>query len=230
VEAFFREFPNTASKEQVRFERLGNNGRVHDSTRKNYNYLLLVNPDDAGIKFREDRTDSKGHPVNPEAMSGYVTSSGYAGLCVFLHPRHRFGSRFRYLGRQASEPCAHVIAFAQKPEVRDVLAHFIDIQWGSRPLLFQGIVWVDPATNQIVRMRTDLLAPDTGVGLMRQSSDILLSEVHFDAIPQTFWLPSEVTVIWILPGTTFRNRHRYSDYKLFTIESYDKIGQPQIKK
>jgi hypothetical protein len=231
VEAFFRDFSNTASKEQVRLERLGFDGRVEASTQKNYSYLILVHPDKAGIQFQEDSTDSKGHQVDPKRMSRYyVINSGYAGLCLFLHRSHHFGSRFRYLGRQTSESCAHVIAFAQKPEVRDFLASIIDKQWGSRPLLFQGIVWVDPHTNQIVRMRTDLLAPDMQVGLARQSTDIRFSEVHFDAVPQSFWLPREVTVTWRWAGITFRNRHRYSDYKLFTIESYDKVGQPQIKK
>jgi hypothetical protein len=163
-------------------------------------------------------------------MSGYVISSGYAGLCIFLHPSHQFGSRFRYLGRQTSEPFAHLIAFAQKPEVGDFLASFIDKQWGSRRLLFQGIVWVDPYTNQIVRMRTELLSPDRYISLTKQSTDIWLSEVRFDAASQSFWLPREVTVTCRWAGMTLRNRHRYSDYRLFTIESYDKVGQPQIKK
>ena len=230
VEALFRDFSNTASKEQVRLEKLALDGRVDYSTKKNYNYLILVDPQEAGIRFREDRTDSRGHQVNPERMSGYVISSGYAGLCIFLHPSHQFGSRFRYLGRQTSEPFAHLIAFAQKPEVGDFLASFIDKQWGSRRLLFQGIVWVDPYTNQIVRMRTELLSPDRYISLTKQSTDIWLSEVRFDAASQSFWLPREVTVTCRWAGMTLRNRHRYSDYRLFTIESYDKVGQPQIKK
>jgi hypothetical protein len=230
VEAFFRDFSNTSSKEQVRMERFGVNARVEASTRQNFNYLLLVHPEQGGVRIEEDRTDSKGHPVDPKRTSGYVITSGYASLCMFLHTSHHFGSRFRYLGRQTSEPRARVIAFAQKPEAGDYLASYGDRERGLKPLLFQGIIWVDSRTYQIVRMRTDLLAPETLGSLMRQSTDILFSEVRFDAITQPFWLPREVVVTLKWNGATYRNQHRYSDYKLFTVESYDKVGQPQIKK
>jgi hypothetical protein len=100
----------------------------------------------------------------------------------------------------------------------------------SALLLVQGIAWVDPDTFQIIRMRTNLLATDHPVALREQTTDIRFSEVRFDGVPQSFWLPFEVLVSWrVGGGITYLNRHRYSDYRLFTVESYDKINQPQIK-
>jgi len=43
-------------------------------------------------------------------------------------------------------------------------------------------------------------------------------------------LPREVTVCCVIGGISYRNRHRFSDCKLFTVESYDKINAPVIKK
>jgi hypothetical protein len=231
VEAFFRDFSNTSSKEEVRMERFSSAGRNEDSARQVFNYLILVRPEMSGIRFEEDRVDSKGRPITPKGLKGFFISTGYAGLSMFFHPSHHFGSRFRYLGKQKSEPHAHVIAFAQKPEARDYLAGYAaPTSAGSTPLLFQGFAWVDPRTRQIVRMRTDLLEPEYQILLMEQTTEVQFSEVHFGAVAQPFWLPREVKVKWRMAGNTYRNRHRYSDYKLFSVESYDKVEQPKTKK
>ncbi len=230
VETFFREFSNTSARESVLMERFGTDGRVEASTRQEFNYMILVNSQQKLINFQEDRADNKGRSVNPKITAGYILTSGYAGLCLVLHPSHHFGSGFRYLGRQTSNPSAQVIAFAQKPQVGDYLSAYTNKEnMITTQLLMQGIVWVDPVSYQILRIRTELLYPDILASLMRQGTDIRFSEVHFDAVPQSFWLPRDVTVTWKLSGRSYRNQHRYSDYKVFTVESYDKVGQPQVK-
>jgi len=229
VEAFFRNFANTSSKEQVLLERLRSDGSRDASSRHEYNYLLLVHPEKTGIEIQEDRVDDRGRPISQKRASGFLTGSGFAGLSILLHPRHHYGSRFRYLGTQLTDPPAKVIAFAQKMEVGDYLAGISDPEFGMIPLLLQGIAWVDPDTYQIVRIRTDLLMPETRIALMRQTTDVRFVEVRFDKVPEPFWLPGEVTVTWAIKGTTYRSRHIYSGYKLFTIESYDKIELPKPK-
>jgi len=38
-------------------------------------------------------------------------------------------------------------------------------------------------------------------------------------VAQAFWLPQEVTVTVNWQGMVFRNRHRYSDFALFRVET-----------
>jgi hypothetical protein len=224
VDAFFRNMPNTASKEQILSQRIKRNGELEASVRSTYNYLLLARPEGAGLRFEEDRTDSKGHPAEFKRLSEYLVTSGFASQCMFLHFSHQYGSRFRYLGKQPSEPRALVIAFSQKPEVGDFMTS-IQGQEMARVLL-QGLIWIDPLSYQIVRIRTDLLEPDVRNGVMRETTDVWLTEVHFEGIEQAFWLPREVEVTCDWFHNTFRNLHSYSDYKLFTVSSYDKIVKP----
>ena len=226
VEAFFRNIPNTASKELILSQRLKLGGQIEATVTSYYNYLLLVRPDREVARFQEDRSDSKGNPVNFQRLSEFIVTSGFAGHCFFFHPGHQDGSRFRYLGREASESHALVIAFAQKPEVGDYLAYI-----GAKeltPVLLQGLVWIDPDSYQILRMRTDLLEPDQKDGVARQTTEIWLGEVRFDGTPQPFWLPREVrvTIEWAWAQRIFRNVHTYTDYKLFSVSSFDKIVKP----
>jgi len=221
VDAFFRNVQNTASKEEILAQRLKLTGKVEASSHSSYSYLLLARPARTGMLFEEDRADRKNRPVKFSKLVDYVVTSGFASQCLFLHPSHQYGSRFRYLGKL---PSAQVIAFAQKPEAGDFLIFISGTQ--PTPVLVQGLVWIDPITYQIVQMRTDLLEPDIRNGVARQTTESWFSEVRFDGVSQAFWLPRQVVVTIEYGQKIFRNEHRYSGYKLFSVTSFDKIVKP----
>ncbi len=229
VERYFRDLPNTISKEQIRRERLKMDGTVEESVTQNYNYTACMGKSG---DWEEGRTDSGGRDIPHAGMSGLsFLTTGFASASLYFHPRHQFGCRFRYLGRQRSEPYGHVIAFAQKPGNSDIAASFSSV---LRPipihLMYQGFVWVDPRSYQIVRLREGLLAPRNDAYLATANSDIWYSEVLFQAVARPFWLPREVVVILQFSGQKYRNRHRYSDYQVFTIAVEEKIVPPVVKK
>jgi hypothetical protein len=74
-------------------------------------------------------------------------------------------------------------------------------------------------------MRTDLLGlvADKDADLALQTR-LSFSEVHFKSIPQPFWLPGEAVVRIGWQGETYVNRHLYSDYRLFSVETLEKRG------
>jgi hypothetical protein len=229
VEALFRDIPNTGSKEQVRRERLKNDGSVDSASTQNFFYLVL--PSKTGL-WEEIRTDDKGRPLPVASMPGSsFMTSGHAGVAIFFHPLYQDSSRFRVLGRQRAESNAWVIGFAQKPEDGRPAGRFeSELMLTTARIMYQGLAWIDPGTHQILRMRTDLLAPRRDVMLARQTTEIWYQEVRFADVPQVFRLPREVLVTTDLNGQTYRNRHRYSDYVVFSVESRDKLEQPKIKK
>jgi hypothetical protein len=229
VAVFFHDFPNTVSSEQVRRERLQYDGTVQDAVTQKFNYSVSL---DKMGRLDEGRTDKNGREIAPERMSDYsFLTSGFVSLPIYFQPSRQFGSRFRYLGRERTEPRAYVIAFAQRPGVADIVGVFgpTAMQPGAR-LLYQGFAWVDPQSYQIVRMKTDLLAPRTDVMLGRVTSEIWFSEMHFETIPEAFWLPQEVEVTMEYNRNLYRNRHHYSDYRVLVVAAHDKITPPVIKK
>ncbi len=221
VAAFFSNVQRTASREEILSHRLKVTGKIETSFTSIYNYLLLPRLDSSGLLFEEDRTDDDNRPVKFERPTEFVVTSGFASQCMFLHPSHQHGSRFRYLGKS---PTAHVLAFAQTPDAGDFLTFINGPE--PTPVLLQGLVWIDPATNQIVRMRSDLLEPDMRNGVSRQTTESWFKEVRFDGVPQAFWLPRRVVVTIEYRERIFRNEHRYSDYKLFSVSTFDKIVRP----
>ena len=117
----------------------------------------------------------------------------------------------------------YVVAFAQLPGRSSVTTHANGI-WGTVILLVQGIAWVDRSTFQILRMRTDLLAPRDDIGLAQQTTQLRLDEFQLPGVPKPLWLPSEVTVNVKFNGQYLRNQHQYPEYKLFRVSV--KIGTP----
>ena len=226
IESMFHDLPNTASREDVRQEYSGFGGREHGVARNIYNYLFLTPTSLESNAWDEVRSDSKGRPIPYEQLrgAGFLTS-GYAGLGYFFHPRQQPGSVFRYLGRSTFKTREHVVAFAQKADSADCLGSF-KADGVPHGLLFQGLAWIDPQNNQILRMRTELLAPRSDLGLYRQGTEIWFVEVRFKEPDRGLWLPREVIVTIEYKNRSFRNRHNYSDYRLFTVESYEKRERP----
>jgi hypothetical protein len=243
VEELFRDFPNTSSRERIRMEILNANGGSVQALTKDFQYLLIaeitrpeseregsnpaviLSPDSPRFKVEEFRTDSKGSEVDVFKLgSSFVLTGKYATVPLLFHPYYSDGSVFRYLGRETTEAKNHVIAFAQIPDKARLRSK---IESFGIPFVFflQGFVWVDPTTYQILRMRTDLLFPLVQAGLMQQTTVIDLAEVRFGETGRALWLPHEVIVHLTTIGNNFRNRHQYSQYRLFTVDAKEENKQ-----
>ena len=237
VENFFRNFANTSSRERIYMRKQYvsepqlQRPERSDTLFKEFHYLILPHSGSAGNSWVEDRADKDDRPVNQKVISGFIMSSGYVALCMYLHPSQQANSHFRYLGRETKKPRAHVIAFAQKPQSRDCFAQnfYVVDSVGLVRILVQGFVWLDPDSYEILRMRTSMLLAEKQTGLRETTSDIYYEPVKFDT-QQQFWLPRVVDVSWEFPGLIFRNQHKYSDYHLFSVESDYKLTQPKVNK
>jgi Tfp pilus assembly protein PilF len=224
VQAFFENFPNTTSQEQVREERLGKNGETKDSLDEKFQYLLLAKPEKWGLGLEEFRTDEHGGRTGSKGLnSGLMLTSGFASASLMFHPSYQSGATFRLLGKQvlAGHPC-YVVAFAQNPAKAQMVERF-NVDKESVLVLFQGIVWVDADTYKIVHLRSDLLTPQPKIRLLRQTTEITYLPVQFKQIAAATWLPSEVAVTVEWKGRTFRNSHTYSQFRLFNTEVKDKV-------
>ncbi|HEY6293975.1 MAG TPA: tetratricopeptide repeat protein [Terriglobia bacterium] len=223
VKSFFSSFQNTVSIEQIREERLAKDGKIKDSLDQKFQYLLLTRPEKWGLGLEEYRTDFHGDRTAATGLdSGLMLTSGFASASLLFHPAYQSGATFRYLGRQtASGLKCYVVAFAQTPEKAQMVERF-NTSGDSVLVLFQGLAWVDADTYRIIRLRTDLLKPQTAIRLQRQTTEITYDPVHFKQVASALWLPSEVAVTVQWAGKTYRNMHKYSDFKLFNAETLEK--------
>jgi len=212
VKQLFDSLPDVVARERIDIE-----DPLHH-TEEDFNYLALRPPENAGIAIEEYRTDDAGKRVEPATAHGFVTK-GAVSMVIHFHPLYLPGSWFRYLGRQKMDNRpADVVYFEQIPGRARVIQSLIS-NGRSIVIMVQGVAWIDSEDHHILRMRTDLLQPDDDPELEKETTESRLAEVRFKDADQTFWLPHDVTVTIRWNHTEFRNRHRYSRFRLFRAES-----------
>jgi Flp pilus assembly protein TadD len=222
VEAFFHNLTNTASLEQVHQERVGKNGQVRDSLDQQFQYIMLADAESGGLGVEEYRSNEYGRDTSMGGLKhGFMLTSGFASVPSLFHPANRSKSEFRYLGMQEKDGRrTHVVAFSQKPETARVMTRFITDR-GSALVLVHGMAWIDAESFHVIRIHTHLLNPYPRVRLQKLSTEIRLHGVEFAGIDEPLWLPEQVGISVDWRGRLLRNHHRYSDFKIFNVESRD---------
>lgn len=226
VKRFFEDFPNTTSVERIRTDRPGQDLSYQDpmgitrtsshSYEQQFNYIALAWRSPAKVGLDEYRTNQRGTPAEP---GGGLVTKGFASMSIHFHPAYQPDSVFRYLGREKFRGRdTLVVAFAQRPAVARIVGQ-VEVPGRTVVVLTQGVAWIDSDSFQIVRLRTDLLTPPEGSGLNRQTTEIEYGEIRFKQAGSALWLPTRVTVTLNWRGEVLRNRHEYSDFKLFAVET-----------
>ena len=220
VAAFFQSIPNTASLEKVRQERLKADGKVAISLDQEFQYIMLAQNGEPGLGIREYRSTEDGNDAARGGLKqGLMLTSGFASVSSIFHPANRQGSDFRYLGKQKLDGQeVHVIAFAQKPETAKMVTRFV-MDDHSALAIVHGLAWVDSNTFHILRLNTYLLNILPTVQLLKLSTEIQFQEVSFRGLSKSLWLPKDVQITVNWRGRLLHNQHRYSDFKLFNVES-----------
>jgi hypothetical protein len=233
IEELSLRMPNLISREDVTQTRPGS--RSGHSSNQQFNYLILVHRSATGAEMSEYRTDLQNRSIGqPGEDPRAPTAHGFVLAWAYFHPTVRAESQFRYLGRQKIDGRnASVVAFTQTPGLVRAPGE-IRVGDKSFPMLYQGIAWIDESTFRILRLRTDLLAPQPEAQLQKLTTTVDFAEVRIPHSKLRLWLPRMAVVEWkTIPRNSvdlsptvasgrYIERHLYSHYHLYQVEI--KIG------
>jgi hypothetical protein len=192
---------------------------------RKFRYIVIPRTKGGLPGFEEYRTDINGSPLGISSLDRvFMITSDFVSTGLYLTSAHQPDSSFRYFGMEAirKREC-HVVAFAQVPERVHTIGLFI-VRGKTAALLTQGLAWIDSETFQLLRVTIWLLAPRGDVGLKSVISTVDFFPDQPSGTERTLWLPRDVTVVGTYQGVTFHNKHHYSDFKLFRVESTIKPG------
>ena len=225
-EEFFHHVVDLFADEDIAQEVLEPTGTILASQRTRYGYLILLKGHAVPPNYEEYRIDTQGNPTEPTGFQqGYAITAGFALKCIYFLPELQPELTYRYLGDQMmGSRDTYVVAFAQEPAHATFWGTVLSA-WGKVVILDQGVAWVDKNTFQIVRIRTDLLAAQTEIGLAQQTTEITFAEVQIPGLSTALWLPDNASVYALFQGQAFRNEHRYWNYQHFHVSV--KMRQPR---
>jgi len=227
VSRLFANLFNISAVERVQQQKLTHEGEANSGQKFEYLYLCLGAVDKGNPSFDEYRSDSKGSEISQLGLNrGYMLTSGFVSAPLIFHPAHQNGSSFRLLGHQKLKSRnTFVLAFAQIPSKSRIFGSFQngkDVETTFK----QGMVWIDAENFQIVRLVSNLLTPLPQIKLDGVETQIDFDKVQFGRKAHEFWLPVQVIVTVHWNGKVFRNTHVYSDFRLFNVETQQKITRP----
>jgi VWFA-related protein len=226
VDEFVREIGDLIAHEDVTQEKLNAKGNVRGKERVQDNYLIL-HRGYALAASSEYRMDDKGNRLEAIGLEkGYVVTAGFALSCIPFSTVAQPQSRFRYLGEEKMDSReTYVLEFAQQPGEATFFTAMKRTGEEDLNMLTQGILWVDKNSFQIIRMRSDLLAPRNEIRLDQLTTEVAFGEVQLEDVPNPLWLPSNVAVSMEIGKQKFRNLHHYTNYRRYRVSV--KIGNPQ---
>jgi len=224
VEDFFHHIVDLIAQEQITQARLTGT-RVIGQQQFQDNYLIVRESDASASDLVEYRMDSDGNRLDQAGpRRGYLVTFGFALLSNYFSSTYQSESIFRYLGDQKlGSRDTYVVAFAQKPGEATQIVTMSSSHFEGVRMLMQGIAWIDKANFQIVRIRTDLLAPRPEVSLDRQTTEVTFNPVQLQDVSAPLWLPQDVNVFLEIKDALssvqlcFRNEHHYSDYRRYRV-------------
>ena len=195
VDNFMRDIGDLIAHEDVTQEKLNEKGGIQAKQRVQDNYLILHHGYEWGASA-EYRMDENGKRLGPIGLEkGYLVTSGQALSCISFSTVAQAQSKFRYLGEEKiGSRETYVLGFAQKPGEVTFRTVMSGTGGAEADMLTQGILWVDKNNFQIIRMRSDLLAPQNEIGLDQLTTEVTFAEVQLQDVPNPLWLPSDVDV------------------------------------
>jgi hypothetical protein len=188
---------------------------------RQYKFLLQRQHNaDGSSSLLESRVDGAGRPVKEAGGFTSLQGYGFGYQWLFFSADNQPEFQFRSLGQQEKNGRkTFVVAFAQEPGKVAAPAFFQAAEGKRVPFYYQGVLWVDQASFDIVALRTDLLAPLPQVLLKQLTTELTFREVRIRGYDAEFWLPSEVDISSDQGRGPSEESHRYSDYHLFHAET-----------
>lgn len=209
------QFSNVQCLEQVEQEKLRADGKIERREESTFNYLILLSDNGGDLSLQESRIavhEAKADKRNTPML----LSNGFATLFLVFHPAYVGSFHFTDAGPETRNGrMLEKIGFEHVVGMRSPAA--LALRGREYPLELSGTAWIDPATGDIARIEAGIGETLADVGLKSLRSEIEFIPQKFGA--QNYWLPSLASVDVETPRQHWRNTHRFTDYKAFSVSS-----------
>jgi hypothetical protein len=224
VEAFEQQFSAINCTEEVSQVKLGPGGKPLYQQASAFDYLVMIHsaPDDLTVEESRQPVKTAPDVKNEKKKAPLLVSDGFATLLLVFHPF--FQDSFEYAPPEADQLGGRRVLRVKFRQIHGARAlSELRLREHDFPLEWQGTAWIDPNTNAIVRIVAELEGSMDDVGLLSLNADVHYAEVRFAGDPVPHYLPDTATVEAETPRQHWRNIHRFTNYKRFTVDTTETV-------
>jgi hypothetical protein len=222
VSNFLGQFSEVKCTEKVTQEKLGKEDKVELKEESTYDYLVILTNtggelglDESRLAVHEAKSDKKN--------TSLLVTNGFATLFLVFHPYYAQSFRFTALDAEAVD--GHrlsKVSFQHVLGTRSVAA--LALRGKEYPLEVSGMAWIDPQTGVIQKIIAEIGDTMQDVGLKTLRSEVEYAPVPFRGVKETYWFPAQARVEVETPRQHWRNTHRFTDYKRFSVDTEEQVA------
>jgi len=234
VSGFLDLFSDVKCTEQVTQEKFKPNGKVELVEQSTYDYLVLFTNVGGELSLAESRLPVKQATKDRKKDISMLLSNGFATLFLVFHPYYVNSFEFTDAGAELlNGHNARKIRFQHIRNTRSIAA--LALRGREYPLEMSGTAWVDPETGNLLRIEAGIASTLEDIGMKSLQSQVTYAPVTFhqedlhpgDLHPDdpVYWFPTEAVIEVETPKQHWRNTHRFSAYKQFSVATEERVAQ-----
>lgn len=219
---FLEQFLEVKCTELVTQEKLDAKGKVQARQESAFDYLAILASAGGNLSLSESRLPVKQGKKVDKSVS-LLVSNGFATLFLVFHPYYQGSFQFTALdedtiaGRQLAG-----VGFRHIPGTRSPMA--MVLRGREYPLDLAGTAWIDPATGAIAKISGGLESGLPDLGLQQLQTEVQFAPVPFRNASETSWFPVVATIDVETPKQHWRNIHRFTEYKRFSVSTEEAVS------
>ena len=222
VSGLLEQFSDVKCTEQVRQQKLLENGKMERDAQSTYDYLVILTNAGGELSVNESRLALHEVKADKKNTSMLITN-GFATLFLIFHPY--YAGSFEFTAAEPEMIGGHRFDKVTFQYIRGMRSPAVLALRGREyPLPLSGTAWIDPETGAIARMTAELGNRMQDVGLKTMHSDVKYAPVAFRGIKTTYWFPVEAQVEVETPRQHWRNTHVFTDYKRFSVSTEEQVA------
>jgi hypothetical protein len=222
VKQFWDELSSVACTESLLQEKVDVRGKVVLNNRESFDYLISLHWDGGGLLVDESRLPMV--QAQKKAPQGsLLTTQGFAALILVFHPEFQPSYTFTIEGEEenAGRKLSRIHFLPRKGSATPSV---LSVKGRNFPIAWEGTAWVDMDLAMVTRLEAFWKEPPEEIGLETLFSEVHYAPMSFKGGKESFWLPDTAKVELKTLHQHWRNTHRFSNYRLFSVESESKIG------
>src|ERR1700730_14311341 len=222
VSPFLEQFSDVKCTEKVTQEKLGKDDKVELKEESTYDYLVILTNTGGELSLDESRLAVHEAKSDKKNTSLLVTN-GFATLFLVFHPYYAESFRFTALADEVVD--GHRLSktsFQHVRGTRSVAA--LSLRGKEYPLELSGTAWIDPQTGTIQKIVAEVGDTMQDVGVKTLRSEVEYAPVPFRGVKEAYWFPAQASVEVETPRQHWRNTHRFTDYKRFSVDTQEQVA------
>jgi hypothetical protein len=219
----FEKFTATEHIEHQDVDRYGWPGPVKTY---DFSYVVLVYPLGSNSLYMDEFRDGK---VDLSKVPSAIMTTGLNNLGVnVLQPYYR--ERFAYSCEGLTNVRGEGAWQLRFEEKKDSPPNSLGVRVWRRngktySVAIKGRIWVSSVSYAVLRIESDLRDPVPDLELTKDHLLVDYGPVKFSTGNTQLWLPWSADMYLELRGRRYHHRHYLSDYKLFNVDTTNKVGK-----